>query len=130
MATYTRSLRGRHRLAVGRCAITAAYAYEADGDDAADTWLVYLKEGSDPDPTTDSPDHTEDMSKTDGLAVLEHTTGYYDHGTDLHVLVRTRRSGSPDVDSDNTAASTITIDASRPASPAAHAFLDERVTNE
>lgn len=81
--------------------VRASYTYEPDGDDQADTWVVYLRSnGTDPDPTIDTP-YTEAMSTVDGTARLAYSAGPFGEGDDVRVIVRTRRGGTPDVDSTN-----------------------------
>jgi hypothetical protein len=83
--------------------ITATYDYMADGDNAADTWLIYVTTGDvAPDPTADTPS-TETMVKAQGTAQLSYLTATYAVGTRVNMLVRTRRvdTGPTNVDSTN-----------------------------
>jgi hypothetical protein len=82
--------------------VRASYEYVADGDNAADTWIVYLRtNGTDPDPAIDTPTYTQTMGKFDGVARLELFDGSFAEGADVRVIVRARRSGTPNVDSTN-----------------------------
>jgi len=90
--------------AAGTVLITGRYAYLADGDRQADTWLVYLTfDGSAPDPDLDTPVEVA-MSKVDGVARLNYTTDPQTEGTVVKAVVRVRRSDTPAVDSINTLA--------------------------
>ncbi|MBL4701963.1 MAG: hypothetical protein JKX85_11965 [Phycisphaeraceae bacterium] len=94
-----------------KAAITAQYAYAADGDDQADTWLVYITTtGIDPDPTSggDTPVEVA-MVKTEATASLAYTTASEVLATVIKVLVRTRRSGVAGADSTNTTALSLTL---------------------
>jgi len=102
----------------GAVAITAQYGYAADGTDQADAWLVWHKLGTDPVPGTDTPTEVA-MVKSDGIARLAVSLGSYTDGQDVRVLVRTRRSAAPDVDSPNTTALQLTYDTDGPATPRA-----------
>lgn len=108
----------------GAFRVTAQYAYAADGANAADTFLVYLKTGgADPDPTMDTPVEVS-MVKRDGVAHLDYTSGTNAHGTVGKLIVRTRRQGSPDVDSSNlNIIGPVSADATGPAAPTGGAFF-------
>lgn len=87
--------------AAGTVLVTAEYAYDVDGAAAGDTWLVYLRsDGTDPDPDIDTP-ATSAMRLADGVAKLSYTSAAFAEGATVKVLVRVRRSGTPDVDSTN-----------------------------
>lgn len=101
--------------AAGKVRITAEYNYAADGANKADTWLIYVTTtGVDPNPGTDTP-ATETIDTGRQVAHLAYTTASYSHGADVRVLVRTRRTGTPNADSDNVTIYTITADAQGPA---------------
>lgn len=114
----------------GTFEITTGYDYLADGyvdagtpGNAADTWLVYLTTGGgDPDPSVDVPVEVP-MSRKDGLAHLSYTSGSVGHGVTGKVIVRTRRSGSPDVDSRNSDIFEATSSTSGPAGGAGGAYF-------
>ena len=94
--------------------VTAQYNYAADGSDQADTWLIYITtDGSDPDPSTDTPTEVT-MIKTEGSAQLVYTTDAQSLSTVVKALIRTRRTGEPlpGVDSTNTTISSLTISGS------------------
>lgn len=87
--------------AAGAVRLQAQYFADADGINAADTWLIYLtSDGSDPDPSTDTPTEVA-MNVADGIASLDWTSSTFSHGATIKVILRTRRSGSPDVDSES-----------------------------
>lgn len=102
----------------GSARVQAAYAYRKDGDDQAETYLVYLtSNGVDPDPSSDTPTEVT-MNKVDGVAHLDWTSAEYANGSTIKVLVRTRRDESgEDVDSDNTNIVSTTADTSGPDAP-------------
>lgn len=108
----------------GAVRLTARYNYLADGILAADTWLIYLTtDGVDPDPGLDTPVEVM-MVLADGVARLTYTAGPYALGATVKVLVRTRRSGTPDVDSVNEAIVSAVTTAQGPAAPSpAGAFV-------
>jgi hypothetical protein len=113
------------RAAGGTAIIRAGYLYLADGDDAADTWLIYLRSnGTDPDPAIDTPIE-ETMGTSDGEARLEYTAGPYTEGALVRVIVRTRRSGTPDVDSTNSDVHSVAATLLGPSAPTGKAFLGE-----
>ena len=91
--------------------VSAVYEYEADGDDAADTWLIYFTDdGSTPDPDNDTPNEVT-MGKADGFAKLKYNLDEsFDEGDTVKVLVRTQRS-SDDGESTNTTVSSVTATA-------------------
>lgn len=105
----------------GEVEVLADYYGTRDAD-PADTWLIYATTtGVDPDPTTDTPTEV-DMSGAGTFGFfavngawgslnkgLRAVLGPYSWGTDLRVLVRVRRKGTPDVDSNNTAATALTV---------------------
>jgi len=84
----------------GTVKVRAEYAYQVDGSNQADQWLIYLTNtGVDPNPGVDSPTVVT-MTKEAGHAQLTWTSTGQGDGADVRVLVRTRRS-SDSVDSDN-----------------------------
>ncbi len=88
--------------------IEAEYNYPADGDNAADKWLLYMTtDGSDPDPTTDTPLEIA-MVKTEAITTLNYTTGVLELDDIVNVLIRTRRSDDS-VDSTNTSIRSLVI---------------------
>jgi hypothetical protein len=85
----------------GTVLITATYAYDADGAAQADAFLVYVRtDGTFPDTSLDTPAVVA-MTKADGVAKLEYTTSAQAEGTTVKAIVRTRRTGTPSVDSTN-----------------------------
>jgi len=89
--------------AAGTMQITAQYDAEADGENAADTWLIYTtSDGSAPDPAVDTP-ATETMVLMGGIAALEYTTAAFTDGLTIKALVRARRLADTS-DSTNTTA--------------------------
>jgi len=96
-------------VAAGKVNIRAAYSRRQESPIpatanalAADTWLLYITtDGVDPDPDVDVP--TEVAMNDDGnQEFLDFTTGAQTDQTEVKVIVRTRRSGTPDADSTNT----------------------------
>lgn len=82
----------------GTVLVTARYAYGADGAAAADAWLIYLRsDGVDPDPAVDAAVEVP-MIRADGVAKLSYTSAAFAEGATVKAIVRTRRSGTPDVD--------------------------------
>lgn len=112
--------------AAGTVRVRAEYAYLADGDDAADLFIVYVRSnGTNPDPATDTPVEV-DAVRADGVAKLDYTTTAYAEGATVKVIVRTRRSGSPDVDSTGSTVHTATATLLGPAAPTpADAFVGD-----
>lgn len=116
--------------ASGAVRVQATYLYEVDDEaDRADAWLVYAKVGSDPVPGVDTPTEVA-MVFSDRICRLDNTGGSYSDGQVVHVLVRTRRNGSPDVDSVNTTCIEITADTDGPAAPGGAAALYETAAGE
>lgn len=95
--------------------VEATYAPNEDPASVqADTFLIYYTtDGSDPDPSMDTPTEYT-MTNRDGLAKLDQTIGQFSESATIKVLVRTRRQGSPDVDSVNTTIYTVAATASGP----------------
>ena len=90
-------------VALGSVLVSAYYEPRGDGEDAADTWLIYLTDdGVDPDPDLDTPVE-EAMTLNGGLESLAYTGGPYADGATIKALVRTRRTGPPISDSVNVA---------------------------
>lgn len=90
--------------AAGTFDVTSEYYYLEDGDNAATQWLIYLTtNGSDPNPSVDSPTVVP-MVSVDGIAKLDWTSNAAADGATGKVLVRTRRVDGTDpvVDVDST----------------------------
>lgn len=86
----------------GTFRLRAQYQSFADSS-PADQWLVYLRtNGTNPDPTVDTPTVVTMTEAGLGLVWLDVSYGPYSAGTDGRVLLRTRRS-SDTTDSTNTA---------------------------
>lgn len=104
--------------AAGAARVTAQYDYLADAAAVrADEWAVWItSDGSTPN-TAAAPTYTEAMVLVDGLAKLDYTDGGHAHGATLKAIVRARRNGTPDVDSQNSDVQTVTADANGPAAP-------------
>ena len=78
------------------------YAYGQDGANVADTWLLYLTtDGSSPDLTGAVTDSSAVGTLADGLVRVQFT-GTASAGQTVKAVVRTRRAGTPNVDSENT----------------------------
>lgn len=109
--------------AAGAVRVQAGYSYIEDGNNQADKFLIYLTStGVDPDPVLDTPIESL-MVKSDGVAKLDYTSSQFADGSDIRVLVRTRRSGSPDVDSTNSTILTTTADTVGPVEPSGVAMF-------
>jgi len=92
------SLRDGDELAV---IVTATYRPDADGDNAADTWLVYATDtGADPVPGVDEPTEVA-MRESTLTEYLNYSLGPYAAGADVRVIVRVMRSAD-DVTDGNT----------------------------
>lgn len=106
----------------GAFTIQAAYLYGTDAATGADArqanqWLIYLRtNGTAPDPATDTP-VVVTMRKADGTARLTYTTTTFAHGTPGKVVVRVRRSGTPNRDSRNVDVHTATATTAAPVTP-------------
>ncbi len=110
----------------GAVDVVATYIPAIDGVNRADTWVIYEKDGADPDPAVDPELQTVAMwVQTDNVDVLTFRSAPFLDGTDTRWLVRTRRSGTPDVDSTNTAAVAVVVDSIGPSRPAGSALLDD-----
>jgi hypothetical protein len=78
-------------IATGKVNVVAAYDYAADAN-AADTFEIYMTtNGTDPDPSADSPTSVT-MSKSDGVARLDWDSGVVGDGVTVKAIVRTSRS--------------------------------------
>jgi hypothetical protein len=107
--------------AAGTVIISAQYAPNDDGDNAADTWLVYFTtNGIDPNPGTDIPVVIV-MNLSDGSARLSYTTAAQAEGTLVKAIVRTRRTGTPNVDSTGSTIVSATATLLGPGAPALQA---------
>jgi hypothetical protein len=110
----------------GAVRVQATYDYmPEDASLRGTTWAVWLTtDGSDPDPSG-AATYTEAVVLADGRAKLDWTSGAQTHGATLKVIVRTRRIGTPDVDSVNAVVRSITADAQGPTAPDAHVFYGQ-----
>lgn len=103
----------------GKAKVKAYYYYDADGENQATKFLVYLtSDGSDPNPETDEPTEVT-MSKTGGIAKLNWLSSAYADETTIKVLIRTRRvdDGPVNIDSINTDIYSAEADTDGPAKP-------------
>ena len=106
----------------GAVLVDAEYAWEMDGANAADQWLVYLTNtGVDPDPDVDSPTVVAIVTAA-GHAFLSWTSSPQGDGADVRVLVRVRRSADT-VDSSNLDVHSAVAETSGPAAVDGAAFL-------
>ena len=110
-------------VADGKVRIQAKYLYEQDAEaNRADTWIYYPQcsaGGTDPDPDSD-PETEVTMTFTMagyGVALLDVTTDAYTDDWIYRVIVRTRNSGTPDLDSDDTTIYEVTINTDGPSDP-------------
>lgn len=88
----------------------------------ADSWLIYrTTTGVDPNPGVDTPTVVA-MTKNGGLAVLSWISPAASDGADVRVLVRTRRTGTPNYDSQNATIQQATADDDGPPGLAVTAF--------
>lgn len=111
--------------AAGTVKATAQYRYDADGASQADAFLVFLtSNGVDPHPGVVVPTEVE-MTKRDGVAKLSWISSAFTEGATIKVIVRTRRNGTPDVDSDNLDVHAATATLLGPAAPDTGAFVGE-----
>lgn len=109
--------------AAGAFKVTARYEYLPDGAYAANQWLIYLRtNGTNPDPSVDTPTVVS-LVKVGGSAYLEYTTAGFAHGTTGKAIVRTRRTGSPNADSQNLTVVTATASTAGPAAPSGGVFF-------
>lgn len=107
--------------AAGTFDVTSEYYYLEDGANAATQWLIYLTtNGSDPNPSVDSPTVVS-MVSVDGISKLDWTSAASADGATGKVIVRTRRvdSGPTNVDSINSTVYSATADTDGPAGIAA-----------
>lgn len=82
--------------AAGIVTVGALYQSFLDGDNAADTWLIYLtSDGSTPDPDVDTPIEVV-MVFAGGLARLAYDSEAFSDGATIKVIIRTRRTGAAD----------------------------------
>ena len=90
----------------GTFTLQAAYYHSLDSAESrADTWLIYLRtNGTDPDPSIDTPTEVAMGTADDGsgVEVLAWTSGSYSGGTTGKVLVRVRRDADT-IDSESSA---------------------------
>lgn len=101
----------------GALRVRCIYNPVPDGEtNLADTFVVWANvDETDPDPDIDSPATTVAMTVNAGLRALDTTFGTFLDNSPARVVVRTRRSGTPDVDSDSTDVVSFTIAAVPPA---------------
>jgi hypothetical protein len=105
-------------LSSGYVRVDGVYAPGADAS-PADKFAIYIDEGADPDPATDTPTY---VTMTSGYGFfsptrrLAHTIGPYAVGADIRVIVTAYRT-SDTSQSANTTASQITITRSGPSIP-------------
>jgi hypothetical protein len=102
----------------GKVTVHGWYYPGPDGDDAADVFALWLTtDGSTPDPA-DAETDTATMSDGDAVARYSYTSGALGDGTTVKILLRSRRSGTPDVDSTNTAILAVATEENGPTTPA------------
>ena len=104
--------------AAGAVRVKAEYDYAGEDPDVrADVFLVYLTaNGVDPVPGVDSPTEVT-MLLADGIAKLDWTSGTFADGLTAKTIVQVRRSGTPDVDSDDATVYSVETDTDGPATP-------------
>lgn len=104
----------------GAVQVTALYNPNEDGDEAADTWAIWIEtDGTSPDPDVDAVTDTVDMIVGSGdLQALDYTSasGLVD-GAVAVVAVRTRRNFVDPVDSINTDTVSTTVNSVAPVKP-------------
>jgi len=104
--------------ASGAVRVEASYNRAADGDNAADQWVLWqTDDGSEPD-DTDPPTAVVDMTHTSSLVHLDRTAGSFGDGLTVKTLLRTRRSADTS-DSENSTAVSCTANTDGPATPTA-----------
>lgn len=97
--------------------VTATYQPAEDGDNRADTWVIWKNDDdTDPDPDIDSPLDTVAMGDALGIEFLNFTTPAVLDASPCRVVVRTRRS-SDSVDSSSVEVHSEIIDATGPVTP-------------
>jgi len=113
----------------GTIAVSAAYNSTTDAD-PADSWAIWCNvDGTDPDPDNDAV--ASEVAMTGGGTGIENlttsipTSGEYPDQAPGRVVVRTRRSGTPDVDSTNATVLSVTVDRLGPARPSGVAVMDD-----
>jgi len=107
----------------GAVRIRADYHYVLDVPEVrADAWAIWItSDGSDPDPL--DPETAEvEMTFADGVTRLTHVTTPFSDGLTIKAIVRTRRTGAPDVDSLDTGIVSTTTDVDGPGLPASRIF--------
>lgn len=101
----------------------AATYFSATDESPADTWLIYTTfNGVDPDPALDTPTEV-DLFTDGGFAQLSWTSAAQIAGTTGKVLVRVRRSGTPNSDSTNVDVYTATATTTGPTTPSGRAHF-------
>ncbi len=111
----------------GELNIQTTYVPGVDGDDRADVWVLWITtDGTTPDPDVDGETDTVAMLDANGIEFLDYTSAGLDivDNTPVQVVVRTRRSGTPDIDSENTDAVTFNTDSAGPTKPLGWPYLD------
>jgi hypothetical protein len=107
--------------AAGAIRVQAWYNRTRDGATAATQWLLYQRsDGTDPDPAVDTP--TVVAMAGGGAVYLDRTAGSFAHGATVKTLVRTRKPGTPNLDSTNLTPTTATASTAVPSTPAAELF--------
>ena len=102
----------------GAVNVGAYYEAPPDGDNAADTWLIYLtSSGVDPDPDLDTPVEVA-MVFPGTLAQLDYDSAEFADGTTIKVIVRTRRTGEADSTNTNILTTTTSTDSDTEVLPA------------
>jgi len=101
--------------------VTVSATYNPDHDETqADTWLIYYRgDGTDPTVGVDTPlviTMTPDLFFGSPQRRLNYSLGPFGLGTDLHVLVRTRKA-TGSVDSTNTTIVQLTVATTDPMTP-------------
>jgi len=80
---------------------SALYQPNLDGDNAADTWQIFLtSDGSTPDPAVDIPTE-ETMEFIGGLARLDWDSTAFTDGATIKVIIRTSQTGVADSTNSN-----------------------------
>lgn len=106
----------------GTFVLEGVYYYEQDiAAVQGDEWLVYFtSNGVDPNPAVDTPT-TVAMTKVDGAAYINYTTGAFAGGTTGKVILRVNRNADSQ-ESQNSTVSTATADDTGPSAPSGGTF--------
>jgi hypothetical protein len=110
----------------GAFKLEAVYFYNSDTvAQRADAWLLYITtNGIDPVPGVDVPVEIA-MTFADVAEYLTYTTSTFAGGTTGKIIVRVRRNGTPDVDSDSLTVHSATADATGPTAVSGGAFYQK-----